>query len=244
MSATARRTITLALRRYCRVIGLGQAPSSAQAEEALGMLNDFLNQLVGNGGSLPFQDVPVASGYAIPNKTWPALRMVCQHGAPISLTLPTGSARDPIPDGFRLGVVDASGAAATNNITLARNGWKIAGLASNYVINTNNASPIFMFRGDLGDWKLAADLGLDDDLPFPSTFDQGMAAIMGDLLCGGYGRELSRSDYAFAEEARSSLRAKYCAPSPTYFSSEVANIGDGSGRTGSGSLDDFLNGVA
>lgn len=239
--ATAQAIINRAYRRHLRVTGIGRSPSSAMATEGLDALNSWLNQLVGYGGSLPFRDVPVDSAYTI-STAWPAVRVQCQHGGPITITLPEGNQWRPVQDGFRVAIVDASGAAATNNITIARNGWKIAGAAANATVSANNDSRIYMFRGDLGDWKLAADLELATALPFPAEFDEAVALILADRLAGGFGQELSRRDQELRELGEDRLRAKYCRPPPADFGSEAANIGVANSGI-QGSLNDFLNGI-
>lgn len=238
--ATASQTISDAY-EILRINGIGRSPSAAQSAYALRRLNNWLDGLVGFGGSLPFLDVPVDSAYEI-TTVWPAVRVICQHDSALTVTLPKGSQWRPVQDGFRVGIVDATGAAATNNITLARNGWKIAGSAANATISTNNVSRIYMFRGELGDWKLAADLASGDDLPFPAAFDDPVALILADLIGGRFGQRLSERDTERMKDGEERLRALYCRPPPVDFSSEAANVNGGTGVMGT--LSDFLNGVS
>lgn len=207
--ATARETITDAL-KLLRVLGFGQAATSAQATECLERLNDWINGIVGFGASPPLQDLKIDADYEIIPESL-AMRLLCAHSGAITITLPDGISRTNMPpDGMRLAIVDVSGAAATNNITVARGGWKIAGSAANATISTNSASRLYMFRADLGDWKLAADLGLDDDLPFPADFDQASKLILADLCSGRFGQSLSSRDMERMKDGEARFRARYC----------------------------------
>lgn len=206
--ATATETVRNALRDYVRRLG-ARPPDSTELADGLRRLNGWLRMIIGFGGSLPYRDIPVDGDYEITTE-YPCVRIQCQHSAAMTVTLPEGSQWRPVRDGFRVAIVDASGAAATNNITLARNGWKIAGSAANATISTNNASVDYMFRADLGDWKLAADLAAGDDLPFPTTFDEGIAAILGSMLAPSYGVQLAPEQAQFARMTKSQIYARYC----------------------------------
>ncbi len=234
--ARARETITRALRMHARVIGLGQSPSSAQAAEGLVLLNDILNDLPGNGGALPFRDYRSDVSFSFDDcwPCWPSVRVTCT--AAQTVTLPMGCARNPVPDGFIVEIVNPNAA----SITLARNGWLIAGSAANATFTA--ARRRYHYRADLGDWKLAADLGLDDDLPYPAQFDGYFRLELGDAICPGYARELSAADRKRLDDGRTKLYAQYCAPPPTQFDAEAQTIGVANRGGAGGSLNDFLNG--
>lgn len=222
--ATARETIQGA-HDALRVTGFGQAQTSAQATYGLTKLNDWLNGIVGYGAAPPLIDHRIDADFDVPPEAH-ALRLLCTHAGPITITLPDGISERNMPqDGFRLGIVDVTGAAATNNITIARSGWKIAGAAANATISTNSAARLYMFRADLGDWKLAADLGLDDDLPFPADFDQAIKLILADLIGGRFGQELSRRDLERMKDGEAQLRARYVKVRPATLESGVSGIG-------------------
>lgn len=224
--ATAADTIKLALRKI-RVIGQGANPTTAQQQGALTELNAIINGLVGFGSSVEWRDYPVESAHDIV-ADYPAQRFLCKAG--VTLTLPAGSQARPVFDGMRVGVVDAAGTAATSNITLARNGWKIAGSAANATISTNNASRVYMFRADLGDWKLAADLETGTAIPFPAEFDLPLALILADSLGGEYGQRLSDRDFDLMRGGRARLRNRYCAIPLMY--SDAANMGGATANYG------------
>lgn len=228
--ATAAETIKLALRKI-RVIGRGANPNSAQSADALTELNAYLNELVGFGSSMQWRDVYADSALTI-DSTYPAQRILCRHSSALTLTLPEGNTSYPIQDGFRVGIVDASGAAATYNITLARNGWKIAASAANATISTNSASVVYMFRADLGDWKLASSLAVGDDLPFPAEFDLGIALLLAHRLSGEYGQRLAESDMYAMMGAKNKLRNRYTPPPIMYPDGAVSNLSGATTKVG------------
>lgn len=220
---TAASTIKYALRKI-RVIGQGATPSSAQSTEALYELNALLNEIIGYGSSVQFQDIYVTSAYEI-TPTYNAQRIICRHTAALTITLPEGTEDRPIADGMRVNIVDASGAAATYNITVARNGWKIGASAANATISTNSASNVYLFRADLGDWKLGASLASGDDLPFPTEFDAPFQLILAHRLGGAYGQRLSEADYNAMRGGKAKLRNKYLQPATTVPDGAAQNIG-------------------
>jgi VCBS repeat-containing protein len=65
-----------------------------------------------------------------------------------TLTLPASPAL-----GDTIVIYDASGTAATNNITIARNGNKINGALDNAIIDVNQSSSIFVYTGATVGWR-------------------------------------------------------------------------------------------
>ncbi len=65
-----------------------------------------------------------------------------------TLTLPASPAV-----GNEILVFDASGTAATNNITIARNGSKINGQTEDAIIDVNQASSTFVYTGATVGWR-------------------------------------------------------------------------------------------
>lgn len=213
--ATARETITTALQAL-RVKGFGQNPSSAEAEYCLKQLNGFVKQLLGFGGSLPMQNLRASSAYQVTTQ-WPALRVQCMGG--LTVTLPSGECGAAIPDGFRLHVVDVSGG---GGVSIARNGWLINGLASDYAVS---GEAMLFFRADTGDWKPIGALTLNDQLPFPDDFDQGVAFALANGRLPLFGQVLNSDVRAMAEEGERRISARYCKPPPANLGCFVSNIG-------------------
>ena len=65
-----------------------------------------------------------------------------------TLTLPTSPTL-----GDTIAIYDASGTAATNNITIARNGNKINGQTENAIIDVDQSSSIFTYTGSTLGWR-------------------------------------------------------------------------------------------
>ena len=65
-----------------------------------------------------------------------------------TLTLPASPSL-----GDTIAVYDASGTAATNNITIARNGNLINGQSTNAIIDVNQSSSIFVYTGATVGWR-------------------------------------------------------------------------------------------
>ena len=55
--------------------------------------------------------------------------------------------------GDTISIYDASGTAATNNITIARNGNKINGQTDNAIIDVDQSSSIFVYTGSTLGWR-------------------------------------------------------------------------------------------
>lgn len=232
--ATARETIQTGLEAL-RVVGFGQSPTSAQAAYCLKQLNNWLYERLGFGASLPLQNERIDSAYTVGTR-WPAVRLMCVTTG-ITITLP----ERPV-DGQIVEIVDAAETADTSNITVARNGWLINGAASNYTISTEGANVKLRFRADLGDWKLLADLGLDDALPFPREFDKAIA-LNAARDYARFGQSLSRRDEESADDGLRKLRARYAKPPAVQYDSAVSGISGASKGAYTGSLNDFLNGI-
>ena len=65
-----------------------------------------------------------------------------------TLTLPASASL-----GDTIAVYDATGTAATNNITIARNGNKINGLTEDAIIDVDQSSSIFTYTGSTLGWR-------------------------------------------------------------------------------------------
>lgn len=234
--ATAQETIITALQAL-RVLGAGQQPDTAKNQYALRQLNSYIRQLAGFSSSLAIVNKRLDSAFEL-RAGYPAVRLQCVAGR--SVTLPKGDGA-AVPDGMRVEVVDVAGNAATSTITIYRNGWKINGSAADYTITTNGGSASLMFRADLGDWKLVANLALADALPFSDDFDEAIALNLARRLTL-YGQSLSRDDEQRADMGAKRIRARYAKPPAAMFDSAASSIG-GESYGVSHSLDDFLNGV-
>lgn len=233
--ATAADCIKLALRKL-RVIGQGASPSSAQQADALLELNHMIREWVGNGLSPPYQDVRVDSSVEL-GVAYPAWRLQCMGGG-LTVTLPKGDdPAKPIPDGYRVAIVDVAGAFAGSPVTVNRNGWKIAGATSNATLTAGTS---YFFRADAGDFAVVGDMIASDSLPFPTRFDYGIALMLAKRLEGEYGQPLGPADDRAATRARIALYAHYVKPGDVAFETAASRLGGVHWEHGT--LQSFLNG--
>ncbi len=70
-------------------------------------------------------------------------------GSAWTLTLPSSPSVGDV-----VGISDASGSFATNNLTIANNGSKIMGASENLVIDIDDASFLLVYTGSTDGWKL------------------------------------------------------------------------------------------
>jgi hypothetical protein len=78
-------------------------------------------------------------------------RVLCTAGS-ITITLPVSTS---LTVGDTVQIIDVTGIAGTNNITVARNGATIQGVADNLTIDANNASPVLVYTGATYGWVIA-----------------------------------------------------------------------------------------
>ena len=78
-------------------------------------------------------------------------RVMCTAGS-ITITLP--AAADAVT-GDTVQILDVTGVAGTNNITVGRNGADIQNVAEDLVININNAAPILVYSGATYGWVIS-----------------------------------------------------------------------------------------
>ncbi|NDB61536.1 hypothetical protein EB001_24310 [bacterium] len=100
------------------------------------------------GGSATIQTGPTAQAVSS-NITMAAnYNYFVDTTAARTLTLPASPSL-----GDTIVIYDASGTAATNNITVARNGNKINGQSTNAIIDVNQSSSLFVYTGTTVGWR-------------------------------------------------------------------------------------------
>jgi hypothetical protein len=72
--------------------------------------------------------------------------------AAFTITLPLSTS---LLENDTIQIIDIGGVAATNNITIARNGAKIQNLSEDLVVNVNNASLTLVYTGATFGWVIA-----------------------------------------------------------------------------------------
>jgi hypothetical protein len=75
---------------------------------------------------------------------------MCTAGS-ITITLPAVSG---LLVGDTVQIIDVTGIAGTNNITVARNGSEIQNVAENLTIDINNSAPVLVYTGVTYGWVL------------------------------------------------------------------------------------------
>ena len=97
--------------------------------------------------------------------------------AAFTVTLPLSPAAGAV-----VGIADYANTFATNNITVARNGSNIGGLASNSILSTNGVSVTFVYVDATQGW-IVTDSGNRSDLPGPTFITATGGTI---LTCGDF----------------------------------------------------------
>ena len=99
----------------------------------------------GGGGGLSWQPVITTNTTATASQGF----FVDTSGGAVTLTLPATPTQ-----GDEVAFVDYAGTAATNNITIGRNGENIQGSGSDLIINTNRAANTLVYADATQGWLL------------------------------------------------------------------------------------------
>ena len=99
--------------------------------------------------TLSYATATVETGISYQAKTNDGV--MCTAGT-ITITLP--AAADALV-GDTVQIIDVTGVAGTNNITVGRNGADIQNVAEDLVININNAAPILVYSGATYGWVIS-----------------------------------------------------------------------------------------
>lgn len=115
-------------------------------------------------------------------------------------------------DGSRMGIVQGSGAGdggmAGTTITLDGNGRTIGG-ADTLVLTAPVTPAEWLYRADLGDWVLVADMELTDECPFPKKFDDLWICMLAIRLASRYSKTTGPGTEATAIAMMKKLKAQY-----------------------------------
>lgn len=175
-------------------------------------LNAMLASWIGTTVGLPFDNLRITASTTL-SPRGPSQRLLCESSSPITITMPRGGLAIAVPSGMLVEVVDVTRNASTYPITINGNGWRVNGATTPYQISTNGGSATFLYRSDAGDFRLVANLGAADLLPYPARFDEGIALCLAETLQGEYGQALFPADINRARLCRRNLRALY-SPTP------------------------------
>jgi hypothetical protein len=162
--------------QYNNIVALSVIPSAAEQAKALRYLNRIFKGVFGqelgsdletwtldDRGLHPSSGDSFRIGYDwskyLPSNT----RVVVSLSKAGTLVLPKLSS-----DGARFAV---QGDFSSNPLTVNANGRKIESTSS-VTLNTDNTNSEWFFRSDLGNWSKVSDLGLTDDFPLPTEFEE------------------------------------------------------------------------
>lgn len=197
-------TVAALVERACRSTGIlaeMQTVTAYQSEVAIDAFNEIIDTLPSRGVGDVMTTQRVTSDCTV---AAPSVLHVMATAA-LTITLP----KEP-RDGFRVKIVDVAANFATYNATVARNGWLIAGSASDVTLSTNGQSKEYMFRADLGDWAdITRPLAASSAVPFPAEFDGPLSAILGVRMLEVFPREAGQSVYQRADDGLNLLQARY-----------------------------------
>lgn len=187
------------INRALLMLGVRAAGETVSAEEA----QDGFTAFVAMVGELlpPLLDVSVTQDFEC--RGGESLK-VGSTVSSITITLP-----DAPRDGMRVQVTDVDAAFASRPVTVARNGRLLEGAAANQTLSTNGASVTWMYRGDTGSWERSAPLTLAGTLPYPTEFDQALAAVLACRIAPEYGREPTPRLLVMGDTGERQLRARY-----------------------------------
>lgn len=119
--------------------------SGASANDVLTFNGTDITLAAGAGGGLSWQPVITTNTTATASQGF----FVNTSGGAVTLTLPATPTQ-----GDEVAFVDYAGTAATNNITIGRNGENIQGSASDLIINTNRAANTLVYADATQGWLL------------------------------------------------------------------------------------------
>ena len=198
--ATVVDIVTSAYRRI-GVVTEAQALTEEAKADAVSALNHLLDRLPSQGVGEAMKLRRVTASMTV---TEPSILHVIAAGA-LTITLP----EEP-SNGFRVKIVDVGKTASTSNITIARNGWLIAGSSANVVLSTDGASKEYMFRADLGDWvEITRPLLPSAQMPFASSDDEAFSALLAKRLIEDRAKPLTAELQSAAQDGLIHLQSSY-----------------------------------
>ena len=183
------------------IIGAHREPNSREATLGLRRLNTVLDELVGMGVGEKLSELEVSTDVTLAVNT---RAVVNGLGGALTIALP-----DAPSDGSRVQILDADAAFATYNVTIARNGRLLEGLAADITAATAGYSRTWLYRADLASWQAVEALSLEDDFPFPADTHQIFALLLAQRLGPPNGSALAPDSQMALARGLSRLRARY-----------------------------------
>ena len=203
--------------RESNLIGVNAVPTTPQLDEAVRRLQSLIASVYGFDVGENYQDWMV--GLNNVDRTWDMYaqwtetywrypiqnaRLLLNAPGPQTLYFP----RKP-DDGARMAIVLEDMDLSVNNVTLSGNGRFIEG-ATEVVLNDNATAPrSYMYRADLGEWKLMTPLTSASEMPFPIEFDDYFITKLAMRLNPRYGRVMTAETGQRLSEQTQQIKARY-----------------------------------
>lgn len=221
--------------REGNLIPVGSSPTASEQVEALRRLNAMRASVYDEELGEPLADwpVPVPQRTAPVAANWPQWpfppELMGQSTIPSLAPYPPKNSRiifggrattvyfpEQPDDGTRIGVVQGSGAGDSGVVgavmTLNGNGRTIqtANTQTFTFASPATAPKQWLYRADLGDWTLIADLATTaDDMGFPADLDDLWVSMLAIRLAPRYGKTTAQETAATYTRMIKKLKAKY-----------------------------------
>lgn len=204
--------------RESNIIAVNANPNPSENAEALSRLQALVLSALGNEVGYIMEDwniasaasilkpsgVPLAASQAAAWRVPPNARLICNLGAPLTITL------DPQPqDGQRFSIVDAGNTFDASALTLATNGRKVNGEVGTVEFAEKGVALQWLYRSDIANWVLIDPLAVADDMPFPPDFDDYFVIMLAMRMNPRYGKELNQQSLDRLAQQRMQFIKRY-----------------------------------
>ncbi len=202
--------IITAAYRESNLIPVVATPTSWQQAEALGRLNTTVSSTVGFEVGKELKDITVGGQFDQSSllTSWipENVRLVLNLSSSLTLNL------DPRPyEGQRFAIVDVLNNLSTASLTLNGNGRTLE-LDTSEVFDSDGFYGQWLYRADIANWTRISDLAIDDDLPFPSEFDDYFIVSLALRINPRFAQSLSQESAMALQRQREQIRARYRRP--------------------------------
>lgn len=222
--------------REGNIIPVGTAPTSAQLTEGLGRLSRLIVGLFDHemGEQLsdwlvpsPQRTAPVAANFPqfpraadLASDQWPYpprnSRIVFADDVATTVYFPEAP-----DDGTRMGALQGATGPDGVVLTLDGNGRSIQS-APTLDLTTPLTALRWLYRADLGDWRLIGSLALSDEMPFSADLDEFFILFLAVRLAPTVDKTLSQATVDAYKLQRSRFLARYRQTGVTTFGSDNA----------------------
>lgn len=203
--------------RETNLIPLGVTPTTAQVNEAFGLLSTIVAGVLGNEAGENLTPMPLGqneitspTGYPWWSNSLPGniflqtnVRLMCNLNGPGNVNF------HPRPhDGARMGIVDVSNNFNEFPLTIHGNGRSIEGDAE-MTYNTAGEVRQWLYREDLGNWVTVLPLDPNGNMPWPPEFDDMFIIMLALRLNPRYGQVIHPASEKILQIATTKFSARY-----------------------------------